>query len=104
MEDTKDGNTMEYPFFVVPKLAFNRNAFFVLHIILFVVSWYGKISTRGIINIVAKVFNLVASISFYCVSFGYQSDSNQIFPLNILLFDSEITRVILRGIYSRTFF
>ena len=60
----KIGNTIKYPFIDVPKLSFNRNAFFVLYIILFVVNSYGRISTRSIIKIVARGLSLATSFYF----------------------------------------
>ena len=49
-----------------------------------------------------RIFSCV--FTFYCVLFWSRFDPNQILPLNILLFECEITRVILRWKYSITFY
>ena len=58
------------------------------------------IRTRSIITIVYRCSNLAMSTFFHYLSFGPLFDSNQILPLNILLFERKISRVILWRLYS----
>ena len=59
-----DGTTGNIYLLLLPSLHSILMHFFVFNIIYFVASWYGRISIRSIITIVARGSNLVTSILF----------------------------------------